>query len=427
MSTTPTSAPEPVVPLQPDAPAQAPRGYVPGVSLAAFGVYFALFTPVMVAMAFKIQHIDPDGAVGSLGLVLGAGAAFALFANPLFGRLSDRSMSRLGKRRPFIVGGALLGSLALVTIGAAQSVAVVLVAWCVAQGAYNAALSAIIATLHDQVAPAGRGKASGLIGVGTPLSILAGSLVANTFASDFWRFAVPAAVAVALAVVFALVLDDVVRTERPVESFGPKEFFGSFVFNPRRNPDFGWTWLTKFLVMFGYAGIATYLPYYLTTDFGLTEDAATGVILAANMASTVAMVVSSPLGGLLSDKIGRRKPFVTVAGLVMVVGLLLLAFAPSIPVLVVAQAIIGLGAGSFLSVDQALATQVLPNPEDAAKDLGVMNMANALPQSIAPMMAPAVIGLGSAIGVGGYTTWYLFGGLVALAGAVLVYRIKGVR
>lgn len=423
MTTTPTPVSRPTSPV----PGQAPKGYLPSVALATFGVFFALFTPVMVAMAFKVQRIDPENAVASLGMILGAGALFALFANPLFGRLSDRSMARMGKRRPFIVGGALVGAVAMFTIGLTESVPVILVAWCVAQGGFNASLSAITATLHDQVEPAGRGKVSGLMGIGTPLSILAGSAVANAIASDFWRFALPAIVAVVLATVFAFVLDDKVRTAPPAHRFGIKEFLGSFVFNPRANRDFAWTWLTKFLVMFGYAGIATYLPYYLTDSFGLAEQEATGVILAANLAATVTMVVSSPLGGYFSDKVGRRKPFVTVAGLIMVVGLTMLALAPSITMVIVAQGIIGLGAGSFFSVDQALATQVLPNAEDAAKDMGVLNIANALPQSIAPAMAPAIIGLGTAIGFGGYQTWYLFGAIVALAGAVLVYRIKGVK
>ena len=70
---------------------------------------------------------------------------------------------------------------------------------------------------------------------------------------------------------------------------------------------------------------------------------------------------------------------------------------------------------------------MLPNPDDVAKDLGVLNIANALPQSIAPAIAPSIIALGAATPLGGYTTWYLFGALVALAGAVLVYRIKGVK
>ncbi|BDZ41608.1 MFS transporter [Paraoerskovia sediminicola] len=424
--TTPAPAVEPVLPLD-AGPAKAPKGYLPGVSFASFGVYLALLTPVMVAMAFKIQHVDPENAVSSLGLVLGVGAFFALVANPLFGRLSDRSMSRFGRRRPYIVGGALIGALALTVIGFAESVTVILVAWCVAQAGFNATLSAVIATLPDQVAPAGRGKVSGMIGIATPIAILAGSLVANAFQSDVLRFVVPAAIGLVAAIAFALVLDDKPRQTPPAEKFSAKEFFGSFVFNPRKHRDFAWTWLTKFLVMFGYAGIATYLPFYLTDRFELAEAEATSVIVLANMASVAMMMISSPLGGILSDKIGKRRPFVAIAGGIMVVGLLLLVVAPTVTVLIVAQAIIGLGAGAFLSVDQALATQVLPNPDEAAKDLGVLNIANALPQSLAPAMAPAVIGFGTAIGVGGYQTWYLFGALVALAGAVLVYRIKGVK
>ncbi|MGJ0391110.1 MFS transporter, partial [Microbacterium sp. CGR1] len=216
-------------------------------------------------------------------------------------------------------------------------------------------------------------------------------------------------------------------TEKPATRFTVGTFFGSFVFNPRKHPDFGWTWLTKFFVMFGYAGIATFLPLYLVNKFELDEQGAVGTILIANLASMAAMAISAPLGGFLSDKIGKRRPFVAIAGVIMVVGLVILALAPSIAIVIVAQAIIGLGAGSFLSVDLALATEVLPNPDDVAKDLGVLNIANALPQSIAPAIAPSIIALGAATPLGGYTTWYLFGALVALAGAVLVYRIKGVK
>jgi len=291
----------------------------------------------------------------------------------------------------------------------------------------NAVLAAANATLPDQVPVSGRGKVSGIVGLTTPLGILAGSFLVNFLSDDFARFVVPAVIATVLAVLFVLVLKDRRLDEKPAQRFTIGQFFGSFVFNPAKHPDFGWTWLTKFLVMFGYAGIATFLPFYLTEKFGLDEQTAISTILVANLASMVAMAISGPLGGILSDKIGKRRPFVAIAGGIMVVGLVVLAFAPSVPVVLVAQAIIGLGAGSFMSVDLALATEVLPNPEDTAKDLGVLNIANALPQSIAPAIAPSIIALGAATPLGGYTVYYLFGALVALAGAVLVYRIKGVK
>ncbi|WP_374976547.1 MFS transporter [Microbacterium trichothecenolyticum] len=410
-------------------PGKTPRGYTPGLAAVNFGVYLALLTPVMVSMAFKIQHISPttEQATANLGLVLGVGAFFALIANPLAGRLSDRTTSRFGMRRPWVLGGTLVGLGGFALIGIADSVWVVLVAWCIVQAAMNAVLAAANATLPDQVPLASRGKVSGVIGITTPLGILGGSFLVTFLSDDFARFVVPAAIATVLTVLFVLVLKDRRLDEKPAQKFTIGQFFGSFVFNPVKHPDFGWTWLTKFLVMFGYAGIATFLPFYLTEKFQLDEQTAIQTILLANVASMAAMMISSPIGGILSDKIGKRRPFVAIAGIVMVGGLVLLAFAPDVTTLIVAQAIIGFGAGSFFSVDLALATEVLPNPEDTAKDLGVLNIANALPQSIAPAIAPGIIAFGATTALGGYTVYYLFGALVALAGAVLVYRIKGVK
>lgn len=410
-------------------PPRTPRGYTPGLTMVNFGIYIALLTPVLVSMAFKLQHITASAAdaTAALGLVSGVGALFALIANPLAGRLSDRTTSRFGMRRPWILGGGIVGLGALALIGSATSVWVVLIGWCLAQASLNAVLAAANATLPDQVPVESRGKVSGVVGITTPLAILAGSFLTNFIAGDFLRFVAPGVIAVIFIVLFVLVLKDRRLTETPAERFTFAQFLGSFVFNPRKHPDFGWTWLTKFLIMFGYAGIATFLPLYLTEKFALDEQAAITTILLANMASTIAMAVSSPLGGFLSDRFGKRRPFVAAAGMIMVIGLVILAFAPTIAVVIVAQAIIGLGAGSFFSVDLALATQVLPNPDDTAKDLGVLNMANALPQSIAPAIAPTVIALGAGTAIGGYSLWYVVGAVIAAAGAILVYRIKGVK
>ncbi|GAA2981737.1 MFS family permease [Microbacterium terrae] len=410
-------------------PSKAPRGYLPGLAAVNFGVYLALLTPVLVSMAFKIQHITatPAEATTQLGLVMGVGAFFALIANPLVGRLSDRTTSRWGMRRPWILGGSLVALGGFALIGVATSVWVVLIAWCLVQTAMNAVLAAANATLPDQVPVNGRGKVSGVVGLTTPLGILGGSFLVNFLTDDFARFVVPGVIAAVLALLFVLVLKDRRLEHKPAQKFTVGQFFGSFVFNPAKHPDFGWTWLTKFLVMFGYAGIATFLPFYLTEKFGLDEQTAISTILIANLASMGAMAISGPIGGILSDRIGKRRPFVAIAGVIMVAGLVILAFAPSVAVVIVAQAVIGLGAGSFMSVDLALATEVLPNKDDTAKDLGVLNIANALPQSIAPAIAPAIIAFGATTALGGYTTYYLFGALVALAGAVLVYRIKGVK
>ncbi|WP_419703059.1 MFS transporter [Promicromonospora sp. NFX87] len=410
-------------------PARSPRGYVPAFAGATFGVMLALLTPALVTLAFKLQHITatPAEAATAMGMVTGVGALFALITNPLAGRLSDRTAHRWGMRRPWLVGGVLVGLVAFTVIGVAPSVWLVMIAWCVAQAAMNAVLAAANATVPDQVPVARRGMVSGVVGLAGPVGMLAGTALVNVLDTDVARFAVPALVAAVTVLAFSWVLQDRVLPHRPTTPYTLKEFLGSFVFNPAKHPDFAWTWLTKFLVMFGYAGVATFLPFYLTQEFELAEKEAISAVLISNIAFMGAMALSGPVGGILSDKIGKRRPFVAAAGLVMVVGLVVLAFAPDVTTVIIGQAIIGLGTGSFMSVDLALATQVLPDPDDTAKDLGVLNIANALPQSIAPSIAPLIIAAGAGTAIGGYATFYLFGAVVALAGAVLVYRIKGVK
>ena len=416
-----------------DAPANTPhtlpKSFMPTLALANLGIFLALLPPVMASMAFKISHIvaDPKDAPGALGLVLGVGALFALIANPLFGRLSDRTMSKFGKRRPWILGGVVVGLASLAVIGAATSIWVIMAAWCVAQTAFNAVLAATNATVPDQVPAERRGAISGIVGMATPVGILGGVALVNVFAGDVERFVIPGLIGAALVVLFVLTLKDRRLETPPTEPFGLKQFFGSFVFNPAKHPDFGWTWLTKFLVMFGYAGVGTYMPYYLANNFHLGEQEITGTLLMTNLASVGAMMISGPIGGIISDKVGKRRPFVALAGVILVIGLVMTAFAPSVPMVILAQAILGFGGGAFFSVDLALATQVLPDPDDTAKDLGVLNIANALPQSLAPAMGPAILAIGAATGIGQYQFWYLFGAAVSLAGAVLVYRIKSVK
>lgn len=403
--------------------------YLPTLGLANFGVYLALLTPVFVSLAFKLDHITDtrEESVAALSLVMGVGTLFAIVFNPLVGRLSDRTMSRYGMRRPWLIAGVVIGFLSLVGIGMATEVWMVLVGWCITQGALNGTLAAMNATIADRMPVWRRGLASGVIGITTSLGILGGTFAVNFLDSDLSRFAVPALAGLVFTVLFALVLKDGVRVAPPASSYGWRDFFGSFVFNPRANPDFAWTWLTTFLVMFGYAGIATYLPLYLTDEFALSEQDAITVVLLCNLAAVGAQAVSGPLAGYLSDRLGRRKPFVLAAGVIMVVGLVVLAFAPNVAMVVVGQGLIGLGIGSFLSVSLALATQVLPDADDTAKDLGVINIANALPQSIAPAIAPAVIAIGAATAIGGYSLFYLVGGAAALIGALVIFRVKGTR
>ena len=86
------------------------------------------------------------------------------------------------------------------------------------------------------------------------------------------------------------------------------------------------------------------------------------------------------------------------------------------------MAIGGLGFGMYLAVDLALVADVLPD-RDNAKDLGVLNIAGALPFSVAPAIAPAILAIGS----GSYGVLYAVGGVSAILGAVAILPVRRVR
>lgn len=430
-----TTAPETAI--QPgDLKEREPRGYTPRYALASFGLFLAILAPVLGGLSVKIQSlVGLADAPTQLGLVSGVGALFALVSQPLAGRLSDRTTSRFGMRKPWIISGVVLTFVSLVGVGLAPNIPVLLIAWCGAQLFSNFAQAAETATIPDQVPEHRRGRVSGLIGAASPLAILVGAIGLNFLPTDALRASVPAFIGLVFGLLFALMLKDCVLTKKP-GPFSFKEFFSSFVFNPRTHKNLGWAWLTKAMIMFGYASISSYLTLFLAADFGMTKPSEQLQFnLYANIVSVVFMVVVSIVAGRMSDRLGRRRAFVTTGGIVLGFGVLILAIAPALGIgtglvlILVAEGFIGIGGGLFFAVDTALCVDVLPNPNDSAKDLGVLNIANTLPQTIAPFVAgTVVIPLGNALfGSAGYSLWFGVGAAVAIVGGLLVLKIKGVK
>jgi MFS family permease len=132
-------------------------------------------------------------------------------------------------------------------------------------------------------------------------------------------------------------------------------------------------------------------------------------------------VITAVIAGRISDRSGRRKIYVIWSTVVMASSAVILALVPTFPAAMVAALILGLGYGIYLAVDQALVTQVLPTAVDRGRDLGVINIANAAPQVLAPVIAAPIV-----TGATGYTGLYLLTAVVTLLSAVLVTRIRGV-
>jgi MFS family permease len=144
-------------------------------------------------------------------------------------------------------------------------------------------------------------------------------------------------------------------------------------------------------------------------------------LLTLTLIYTFCALLSATVIGFLSDRSGRRKIFVIVSGLVQGAGMVLLAFWQTWLSLEFVAAIVALGYGAYIAVDQAMITQVLPSAGDRGKDLGVINFAIAGPYALAPVFAGLLVTT-----LGGYPALFAAAGAILILGSAFVRNIKGV-
>jgi MFS family permease len=430
MTSTPLTAdPDPLA--EPVAP--VPARWTFTFSLATVAVFVGWYGPLQILLARQAETVSPGHKEAVLGLVAGVGAAFSLVANPLWGALSDRTTSRYGRRIPWVLGGALAGAVSLLLLGSAGSVAGMLVGWCLVQVALNAPFAALSAAIPDQVPVADRGAGGAWFGVAQTVGVMAGTGLATLAGGGFAGYLACAAVVLAGSLPYVLLRRDRVLPAARRPPFHLRRFLRGFWLSPRAYPDFAWAWTTRFLINLGNAIALLYLFFFLKYAVGI-PDPETGVFILTAL-NALTLLATVMVGGYWSDRIGKRRVFVCWSGVLMSVAAFLLAGWQTWPGAVVAAVVLGIGFGTYTSVDFALVTQVLPAAADRAKDLGVINVANTLPQVLAPVVAaPLVAGVGAWLGSlagtdrvsTGYAALYLVSGLVGLLGSVLVYRIRSV-
>ena len=424
------TTPQPAPALSPFA---EPKRAITGGWIAAFaaawlGIWMAQLGPVQLLLPQQVDVVrnitkDDDYLVSvvAFGVISGIAGLCALIAYPLTGALSDRTTSRFGRRKPWIAGGALLFAASLVVLGLQDSYVGLGIWWSLALTGFCVLTAALTATISDQVPVRQRGFVSGWISapqaIGTVLALV---LLIYVIVGQVLGYIALAVLLLVLVVPFLLVTKDAVlaRDQRPKLSAG-SILRGMWV-SPRKHPDFAWTLTSRILINVGNALGTTQLLYFLT--YGLKVDNPADDLLMLSLVYTVFVVFAALVLGRLSDSWGRRKPFVTFAAILQAVAAMMLALVPSFPVAMVAGGLLGLGYGCFLAVDQALATQVLPDAADRGKDLGVMNIASAVPQALAPLLGAYVV-----VALGGFTGLFLLSGLVALLGAATITPIRSVR
>ncbi len=431
---------------------KVPARWIVAFATAWFCIWMAQLTPIQLLLPAQIADVfglpldvaeqintgDWLAPVIAFGVISAIAGLCALIAYPLTGALSDRTTSRFGRRRPWIVAGTLVFAASLVVLGFQNTMLGIGIFWSLALIGFCMVSAAITATISDQVPINQRGFVSGWVSAPQAVGIIAGLLLVTSLAlSVLVGYVVMALLLVALVAPFLILTKDAVlpRAQRP--AFSASILFAGFWVSPRRYPDFGWTLIGRVLVNLGNALGTTQLLYFLA--FGLGRAAPVDDLLVLTLVYMVFFVIAALGVGKISDRIGRRKVFVYAAAYLQAIAAALLAFVPDYTIAMVAAGLLGLGYGSFMAVDQALATQVLPDAHSRGKDLGIMNIATAVPQALAPLLGAGIVVAFASFSSGptveghfagaqaGFAALFVASAITAVLGALAVYPIKSVK
>ncbi len=403
---------------QPKIPYRLGAALCAGV-LLWLGPYYGTATVLLPA---RVAIIDPANKANIVAMLSVSAMIVATVANILIGAFSDLTRSVLGRRTPWLMIGSVGSAATLFIMGRTESVAMLLFEWCVFQVFLNAIVAPLLAVISDRIAPAHRGTISSIYAFGFTLGIYGGQFINARFLGDVTFGFNMMAIAILLSgPVAALLMRERSSKPMPKRQFSREMVLDNFSV-PRRNArDYYLALFGKLTIMTATFAIQGYQLYILTDYLKITEDDVgrqLGTISIILMITALAMAV---VAGPVSDKMGSRKLPVMLAGLLVAVGALVPFFSVQPWTMLVYALISGLGSGIFNSVDQALNVEVLPNAETAAKDLGVLNLANTGGQ----VLGPAIAAL--AISVAGYQMIFPMVAVVSVVGVLMIGLIRSVR
>jgi MFS family permease len=434
------------------------------ISAYWFATNFLWGALLVLMLPNEVKKLAPAYNANAIGLLTGLSAVVALVVPLIVGALSDRCTSRWGRRRPYIVVGVLVNLVGLAMMAGAyesatpvpsigadpgywavvrlllshSSFLLFLLSYIVVQLGNNIASAAYSGVIPDLIAEDQRGAASGYMALMTQAGTLFGAVVIGMLLGNQSETIKYLVLGVALA---SIAMITVVGTrEQPLQERPPAmdwlEYIKSLWIDPRKYPDFAWVWITRALVMLGFYSVVPYINYYLRDVVHIADTDKYAPILMGVILLTSS--VSGIYGGILSDRIGRKK-VVYIANCMIAAMALSFIFCTNFVEVMIAGCLFGLGFGAYTSVDWALGTDVLPTRTNAAKEMAVWHISMTFPQSIAGLIAAYLLSLGgkAASNVGGtevahytrtgYAYVFILCAICFAAGAYLLRNVKSVR
>lgn len=409
------------------------------LSLLWFSLNFETAALLPIVIPAQLLLFVGQGAVGSaeqavaLGWLSALAAGIALLAQPLTGAASDRTASRFGRRRPYVLLASAIYVIGMLALGWSPGFGVFIVGFVLTQVAANVATASYQGLLPDRVPNQQRGAASGYLGMMTILGNVASIMAAGLLLSSVGSGAALAhtirsgAAIYYLIGIVVLIIGTLVTVigikEAPVRQPSWRRNFLEVWLSPLRHHNFRWVFVTRVSVMLGLTLFLTFIEYYFANVAHVSN-----FILSTAVVALLALggaVIGAIALGMLSDRIGRVG-IVAVATTLMTVPALAFVVAPQMPLWPLGL-VFGAGYGAYTSVDWALAVDSLPELSAAGKDMGVWSIASNLPAVVAPVLGSAIIGGASALGIAtalAYRSVFALAALFFLLGAAFVLRVR---
>lgn len=393
-------------------------------TFAWLAIWTVQFTPIQLLLPLQLDTGDTGkdwiGGVVWSGVVLSAGGIIGVVAAPLAGRWSDRTRSRWGRRRPWAIGGSLLSAAGLVLTGLAAGPFAVGSAWIVVSIGISVASAALTAMIADQLPDTQRGAASAAASCAQALGVVIGvGTIVLIGLGIFESYLVLAALILLIGIGTALWLPDEPAHKMVVAARRPKGRSSSL-----SDRNFLWLVSSRLIVNIGNAFGTALLLFFLLYGVKVPAVEAEDDLFFLIIVYTVFSVVAAIVAGIVSDRISAnplrtRRTLTAASALFGTLWGVVILVSPSLIMTTVAAALMGIGYGAYTTVSLALATDLLKDPEDHARDLGVVNVSAQLGQLFAPLLGAGLVAL-----VGDF--WLLFTAAIVLSalGAVMTYGIR---
>jgi len=396
-------------------------GFITGFVVAQVGAYVSFLPLLQILVPLKAAALAPASKAELVSQIALSGALMAALTNLLVGFLSDRTRGRWGRRRPWIIVGAVLAAGSYGLIAMANTPLTLVASILAFQLAFNLAFAPLQALVPDRVPDQQKGWVSAMASLGLPLGSVVGSVLVGVLVHDMMlRFVALAAIVLVTLGPFGLAIRD------PPPATPPAPLSQVRFSWPHFTADFSFVWVGRCFVLTAFSMAQIYLLLYLQETFA--AHIAHGWTPEAEMARMalvfgVANAAVGVLAGRASDLLGRRKLFVFGGAVVLGGAMLGLAMAKGWLGVAISYGVLGCGAGCYFAVDLALIAQVLPSASTVGRDLGVINLSNTVPQIAAPAIAGVLLA-----GPNPSIRWvFALAAVLAILGAGLVLPIRRVR